>query len=68
MTIIVYLTTLMSGLRHRLGDVSHELRDDPERGSFSLEQAVIAAALLALAIGLAAVLVAAVSNHESSIK
>ena len=64
MTIIAYLTTLMSGLRHRLVD----LHDDPERGSFSLEQAVIAACLLGLAIGLAAVLVAAVTNHESSIK
>lgn len=68
MTIIAHLTTLMSGLRHRLDDLHHELRDDPERGSFSLEQAVIAAALLALAIGLAAVLVAAVTNHESTIK
>jgi hypothetical protein len=68
MTIIAYLTTLMSGLRHRLVDLDDELRDDPERGSFSLEQAVIAACLLGLAIGLAAVLVAAVTNHESSIK
>jgi hypothetical protein len=68
MTIITYLTTLMGGLRHRLGDLHNAVRDDPERGSFSLEQAVIAACLLALAIGLAAVLVAAVTNHESSIK
>lgn len=37
-------------------------------GSFSLEQAVIAAALLALAIGLAVVLTNAVKNHESTIK
>ena len=68
MTIIAYVTTLMSGLRHRLGDLHGQRWDDPERGSFSLEQAVIAAALLALAIGLAAVLVAAVTNHESTIK
>lgn len=64
MTPLTYLATMMGVLRTRLADA----RTDSERGSFSLEQAVIAACLLALAIGLAAVLVAAVTNHESSIK
>jgi hypothetical protein len=57
----------MAGLRQRLHDLDGD-GYDTERGSFSLEQAVIAACLLALAIGLTAVLVAAVTNHESSIK
>lgn len=61
---VYVLTALIGGLRHRLTT----LRSEGERGSFSLEQAVIAAALLALAIGLAAVLVTAVTSHESSIK
>ena len=45
----------------------HEARAADD-GSFTLEQAVIAAALLALAIGLAVVLTNAVTNHESTIK
>lgn len=57
-----YMITLMSLLRDRW----HDARSD--RGSFTLEQAVIAAALLALAIGLTVVLVNAVTNHENSIK
>ncbi|MHB1615127.1 MAG: hypothetical protein ACYCYA_12570 [Actinomycetes bacterium] len=56
-------TALATVLRGRL----RELRAD-DRGSFTLEQAVIAAALLALAIGLTAVLISAVSSHEGSIK
>lgn len=63
MILLSYLTALTGTLRARL----HEVRGD-DRGSFSLEQAVIAAALLALAIGLVAVLVAAVASHESTIK
>ncbi|MHB8448959.1 MAG: hypothetical protein ACYDAQ_00575 [Mycobacteriales bacterium] len=63
MTLLPYLAILMVGLRQRL----HDVRRD-ERGSFTLEQAVIAACLLALAIGLAAVLITAVTNHENSIK
>ena len=57
-----YVITLMLALRDRLRDT----RSD--QGSFTLEQAVIAAALLALAIGLTVVLVNAVTNHEHSIK
>ena len=60
---ITMVTALMGLLRDRLRTV----RSD-DRGSFTLEQAVIAAALLALAIGLSVVLIAAVANHEKSIK
>lgn len=57
-----YVMTLMSVLRDRLR------AERSDQGSFTLEQAVIAAALLALAIGLTVVLVNAVTNHEHSIK
>lgn len=60
---ITMVTTLMGLLRDRLRTVRAD-----DRGSFTLEQAVIAAALLALAIGLSVVLIAAVANHEKSIK
>ncbi|MHB8449100.1 MAG: hypothetical protein ACYDAQ_01305 [Mycobacteriales bacterium] len=58
-----FMTTLMGLLRQRLRDQRAQ-----DRGSFTLEQAVIAAALLALAIGLTVVLVNAVANHEKTIK
>jgi hypothetical protein len=64
---ITMVTTLMGLLRDRLRTVRADDRAG-ERGSFTLEQAVIAAALLALAIGLSVVLIAAVANHEKSIK
>ncbi|HVA61363.1 MAG TPA: hypothetical protein VNG13_12635 [Mycobacteriales bacterium] len=57
------IIALASVLRGRM----RELRAD-DRGSFTLEQAVIAAALLALAIGLSVVLISAVTSHENSIK
>lgn len=63
---ITMVTTLMGLLRDRLRTVRADRAG--ERGSFTLEQAVIAAALLALAIGLSVVLIAAVANHEKSIK
>lgn len=64
MSTVYFLAALIGDLRHRFTAA----RSDGERGSFSLEQAVIAACLLALAIGLAAVLVAAVTSHENSIR
>jgi len=60
---LLFMTTLMGVLRQRLRDQRTQ-----DRGSFTLEQAVIAAALLALAIGLTVVLVNAVANHEKTIK
>lgn len=39
-----------------------------ERGSLSIEQAVIAAVLLAVAIGLAALIKAVVDSHSTNIK
>ena len=59
--------SLMTALASVLCARIRELRAN-DRGSFTLEQAVIAAALLALAIGLSVVLISAVVNHESSIK
>lgn len=64
MPTVTLITALIGTLRARFDAA----RAESDRGSFSLEQAVIAAALLAMAIGLTAVLIAAISNHESSIK
>lgn len=64
MPTVTLIAAVIGTLRTRLAAA----RAEGDRGSFSLEQAVIAAALLAMAIGLTAVLIAAISNHESSIK
>lgn len=68
MSTVYVLAVVIGGLRHQLAHLRGRKGSDGEWGSFSLEQAVIAACLLALAIGLAAVLVAAVTSHENSIK
>jgi uncharacterized membrane protein len=62
MLMLAPVLVLWNVLRGRL----HAARAD--HGAFTLEVAVVAAGLLALAIGLIAVLVAAVHNHEASIK
>jgi endo-1,4-beta-D-glucanase Y len=43
-------------------------QDDPERGSVTLEQAIIGAALFLAAVGLVAVIVAAVNSRSTSIQ
>lgn len=61
------LTTLMalgSGLRERLRDI----REEPERGSLSVEQVIITVALIGIAIALVAVIANAVTSRSSQIQ
>jgi hypothetical protein len=57
------LLSLLSVLENRLSDA----RADREAGSVTLEQVVIAAGLLAAAVGLVAIIVAAVNKYAGSI-
>jgi hypothetical protein len=61
------ITTLMAlgtGLRERLRAV----RDEPERGSLSVEQVIITVALIGIAIALVAVIANAVTSRSSQIQ
>jgi hypothetical protein len=61
------ITTLMAlgtDLRDRLRD----LRDEPERGSLSVEQVIITVALIGIAVALVAVIANAVTSRSSQIQ
>jgi hypothetical protein len=58
------LTALGAALRDRLRDV----RDDPERGSLSVEQVIITVALIGIAVALVAVIANAVSSRSAEIQ
>ena len=58
------LTALGAALRDRL----RELREDPERGSLSVEQVIITVALIGIAVALVAVIANAVTSRSSSIQ
>jgi hypothetical protein len=61
------ITTLMAlgtDLRERLRAV----RDEPERGSLSVEQVIITVALIGIAIALVAVIANAVTSRSSQIQ
>ena len=61
------LTTLMAlatDLRERLRAV----RDDPERGSLSVEQVIITVALIGIAVALVAVIANAVTSRSGQIQ
>ena len=58
------LTALGAALRNRLRD----LRDEPERGSLSVEQVIITVALIGIAIALVAVIANAVSSRSAEIQ
>ena len=61
------ITTLMAlgtGLRERLRTV----RDEPERGSLSVEQVIITVALIGIAVALVAVIANAVTSRSSQIQ
>lgn len=65
MTLLIStLTALGAALRDRLRDV----RDDPERGSLSVEQVIITVALIGIAIALVAVIANAVSSRSAEIQ
>ena len=61
------LTTLMAlgtDLRERL----HAVRDEPERGSLSVEQVIITVALIGIAVALVAVIANAVTSRSGQIQ
>lgn len=62
--LITALAALGGGLRDRL----HALRQDPERGSLSVEQVIITVALIGIAVALVAVIANAVTSRSSSIQ
>ena len=62
--LISTLTALGAALRDRLRDD----RDDPERGSLSVEQVIITVALIGIAIALVAVIANAVSSRSAEIQ
>ncbi|MFL6094451.1 MAG: hypothetical protein ACJ71Y_03280 [Blastococcus sp.] len=62
--LISTLTALGAALRDRLRDV----RDEPERGSLSVEQVIITVALIGIAVALVAVIANAVSSRSAQIQ
>ena len=64
MPLISTLTALAAALRDRLQD----LRDDPERGSLSVEQVIITVALIGIAVALVAIIANAVTSRSAQIQ
>ncbi|SDO16000.1 hypothetical protein [Geodermatophilus sp. DSM 45219] len=63
-SLFTVLTVVGAQLRDRL----RELRDEPERGSLSVEQVIITVALIGIAVALVAVIANAVTSRSSSIQ
>jgi hypothetical protein len=64
MPLISTLTALAAALRDRL----HDLRDEPERGSLSVEQVIITVALIGIAVALVAIIANAVTSRSAQIQ
>lgn len=64
MPLITALLALGSDLRERLRD----LRDEPERGSLSVEQVIITVALIGIAVALVAIIANAVTSRSAQIQ
>ena len=64
MPLITALMALASDLRERLRD----LRDEPERGSLSVEQVIITVALIGIAVALVAIIANAVTSRSAQIQ
>ena len=64
MPLITALMALGSDLRERL----RELRDEPERGSLSVEQVIITVALIGIAVALVAIIANAVTSRSAQIQ
>jgi hypothetical protein len=64
MPLISTLTALAAALHDRL----HDLRDEPERGSLSVEQVIITVALIGIAVALVAVIANAVTSRSAQIQ
>ncbi len=63
-SLFTVLTVVGAQLRDRL----RELRDEPERGSLSVEQVIITVALIGIAVALVAVIANAVTSRSSQIQ
>ncbi len=63
-SLISTLTAFGAALRDRLRD----LRDEPERGSLSVEQVIITVALIGIAVALVAVIANAVTSRSAEIQ
>jgi len=64
MPLFTALTALGAALRDRLRAV----RDEPERGSLSVEQVIITVALIGIAVALVAVIANAVTSRSAQIQ
>ena len=64
MPLFTTLTALGAALRERL----HDLRDEPERGSLSVEQVIITVALIGIAVALVAIIANAVTSRSAEIQ
>jgi hypothetical protein len=64
MPLISTLTALAAALRDRL----HDLRDEPECGSLSVEQVIITVALIGIAVALVAIIANAVTSRSAQIQ
>ncbi len=69
---LITLITLLNGRREEVSERLQSARtqdaDWRERGSLTLEQAIITAVVSAAAIALGVIVVGAVTNHQSNIK
>jgi hypothetical protein len=63
-SLLTVLTVVGADLRDRLRD----LRDEPERGSLSVEQVIITVALIGIAVALVAVIANAVTSRSGQIQ
>jgi len=63
-SLLTVLTVVGAHLRDRLRD----LRDEPERGSLSVEQVIITVALIGIAVALVAVIANAVTSRSAQIQ
>ena len=63
-SLLTVLTVVGAQLRDRLRD----LRDEPERGSLSVEQVIITVALIGIAVALVAVIANAVTSRSAQIQ
>ena len=63
-SLLTLLTVVGAQLRDRLRD----LRDEPERGSLSVEQVIITVALVGIAAALVAVIANAVTSRSAQIQ
>ena len=62
------MLTLLTAVGAQLRDRLRDLRDEPERGSLSVEQVIITVALIGIAVALVAVIANAVTSRSSQIQ